>query len=36
MTTGIIRLGQGWRLDEGHPFDLPPQIPEQFDLNHQL
>jgi hypothetical protein len=32
MATGIIRLDQGWRLDEGHHFDMPPQIPAQFDF----
>lgn len=32
MTIGIIRLGQGWRLDEDHHFDMPPQIPTQFDF----
>lgn len=32
MDTGIIRLDQGWRLDEGHHFDMPPQVPAQFDL----
>lgn len=30
MATGIIYLDQGWRLDEGHRFDMPPQSPAQF------
>lgn len=32
MAPGIIRLDQGWRLDEGHRLDMPPQSPAQFDL----
>lgn len=32
MATGIIRLDQGWRLDAGHHFDMPPQTPAQFDF----
>jgi hypothetical protein len=27
MANGIIRLDDGWRLDEGHRFDLPPNVP---------
>jgi len=27
MADGIIRLDEGWRLDEGHHFDEPPNVP---------
>lgn len=27
MASGIIRMDDGWRLDEGHQFDLPPYVP---------
>src|ERR1043166_6869035 len=27
MADGIIRLDEGWRLDEGHHFDQPPNVP---------
>ena len=27
MASGIIHLDDGWRLDEGHRFDLPPYVP---------
>ncbi len=27
MANGIIRLDDGWRMDEGHHFDEPPNVP---------
>ncbi|MBI5684393.1 MAG: hypothetical protein HZC54_04875 [Verrucomicrobia bacterium] len=27
MSDGIIKLDEGWRLDEGHHFDEPPNVP---------
>lgn len=32
MANGIIRLDDGWRLDEGHRFDLPPNVPPPATL----
>lgn len=30
MATGIIRLDEGWRLDEGHHLDSAPNVPGQI------
>lgn len=27
MASGIIRMDEGWRFDEGHHFDQPPNVP---------